>query len=434
MGGLFLYQLRLVAIGLRRQIGYALAILLALALAGAMWTFAVCRYLRHHGPYPALSPDLHQVELAHRQTPTIARIQGSNHPTAAWATHTRLSFPEYRRMAGTGIPSLEAASYRARLLVAGPQAGREPELTQARFANADFFPMFRLPLASGRPFTREEEAAGAPVAVLGQRLHRRLLGRHRGPATVVVDGRPFQVVGVIDGDQPVRPVWDIATMDSNQDAIYLPFGWATRLLARPLTMVMQSPIGDGFDELLASDALFVSFWIALPTAERRAAYERLLQRRFAAAGQPYLLRSYAQWTAAFEPEHTRVAFLSLLYALLLVVAGFSVARLLLAKGISRRGELGVHRALGASRRSLFARHMLEAAVLSLAAALGGILIALPYIALFNTAVADVDIPVRLTGLTFLLGIGGAFVTGLMATLYPAWRASATPPALYQERN
>ena len=426
-------------LGLRRQAGYAVAILIVLSLAGGMWTFGVCRYLRHHGPYPALSPTLHQVELAHRETPTITRIQGSTHTTASWATHARVSFPEYRKLAGTGIPARETATYRARLIVSGPD-GSEPGWVLGRFVNADFFSMFQLGLASGRPFTRAEEALDEAVVVLGQRLHRRLFGSQQlGPSTTItVEGRAFRVLGVRAGDQPVRPVWDIASMDSDQDALYLPFAWGTRMLARPLTVVPQSAVGERFDELLASDTLFVSVWLDLATPAQVAAYQQHLGQRFGAgaaqAARPHLLRSYDEWRRAFSPPHTRVAFLSLLSALLLLVAGFSVARLLLAKGISRRGELGVHRALGASRSMLFARQMLEAAALSLPAALVGILVALPYIALFNHAVRDIDIPVQLTMQTFLLGTGICFLAGLVAALYPSWRASRTPPSLYAERN
>jgi len=431
-----LYQLRLAIFGLRRQAGYGLAILVVLALAGGMWTFGVCRYLRHHGGYPDLSPTLHQVELAHLETPTITRAQGNTHTTATWATHTRVSFPEYRQLAGSGIPARETGTYRSRLLVASPRGGAVPELVPARFVNAAFFSMFELPLGSGRAFTRSEETAGAAVVVLGRRLHRRLFGTDRlePSSAVILEGRRFQVLGVIEGDQPVRPAWDIASMDSNQDAVYLPFGWSTRLLARPMTLVPQSPVGDRFDQLLDSDTLFVSFWVDLATDEQQRAYARWLQERFGAEGRPYLLRSYPEWRQAFAPPHTRVAFLSSLSALLLLVAGFSVARLLLAKGISRRGELGVHRALGATQRAVFAGQMLEAGLLSLTAALAGILVALPYIALFNHAVADIDIPVQLTGQTFLLGTGVCFGMGLVAALYPSWRVSKTPPALYMERR
>jgi putative ABC transport system permease protein len=435
---MFLYQLRLVVQGLRRHPGRSLAIVVGLALAGAMWTFGVCRYLRHHGPYPALSPHLHQVDVAHQETPAITRLHGNTHTTAGWATHTRISFPEYQALQGSGIPTRETATFRARLLASNPEASGPAALAQlvrARFVGADFFPLFELPLQRGRGFTAAEDADNETVVVIGHRLNQRLFaGADSVGRSVLLEGRRFRVVGIVAGDQPVRPTWEIAAMDRDQDAIYLPFRWFHPLRARPETLVYQSPAGPRYDDLLRSDALFVSFWVELPTAERRAAFRAFLDDRLGGKGRSYVLRNFAEWTAAFTLPGTRIAFLSLLSGLLLVVAGFSVSRLLLATSITRRGEIGVHRALGASRGILFVGQMLEAAVLSFVAALLGVALALPYMALFNRVVADVDIPVQLTGTTFLIGAGVAFVTGLGSALYPAWRVARTPPTLRLERT
>jgi putative ABC transport system permease protein len=438
VGRIFLYQWRLVVQGLRRHPGRSLVIVVGLAMAGAMWTFGVARYLRHHGPYPALTPHLHQVELAHHETPAITRMHGNTHTTASWATHTRVTFPEYLALHGSGIPTRETGTYRARLLAANPLGRGETglaRLVRTRFVGAAFFPLFELPIGRGRGFSPAEEAAGAAVAVIGHRLNQRLFaGQDSVGRDLLIEGRQFRIVGIVDRDQPVRPTWDISSTDRDQDAVYLPFGWCRRLLARPETMVKQSAAGRTFDDLIRSDAVFVSFWAELPTPERRAAFRALLDERFARHGQAYVLRSFDEWKRVFTLPGTRIAFLTVLSGLLLLVAGFSVARLLLATTITRRGEFGVHRALGASRGVLFVGQMLEAAVLSLAAALFGVALTLPYMALFNRVVADMDIPVQMTVATFVLGAGGAFITGLGAALYPAWRVARTPPTLRLERH
>jgi putative ABC transport system permease protein len=438
LGRIFLYQLRLVVQGMRRHPGRSAAIVVSLALAGAMWTFGICRYLRHHGAYPPLSQDLHQVDIAHDETPAITRMHGNTHTTAGWATHTRISFPEYLALQGTGIPTREVATTRARLLVSNPEARGAAGLAQlvrGRFVGASFFSLFEVPLGRGRGFSDAEIADGASVAVIGQRLGQRLFaGADSVGQTLLLEGRRFRIVGIVAGDQPVRPTWDIASMDRDQDAVYLPFSWFRTLRARPETMVQQAPVGPGFEDLLRSDALFISFWIELPTSKSRAAYRALLEDRLGRGGRAYVLRSFPEWTANFSLPGTRIAFLTLLSGLLLVVAGFSVSRLLLSTTFTRRGEFGVHRALGASRSVLFTRQMLDAGILSAVAALLGVALALPYMALFNRVVADVDIPVRLTGRTFLLGAGLAFLTGLAAALYPAWRVARTAPTVRLERT
>jgi putative ABC transport system permease protein len=428
------YQLRLALEGVRRRPGLSLTIVVVLSLAGGMWTFAVVRYLRHHGPYPDLSPALHQVELSHGEAPLPVRSPGSTHTTAGWATHTRVSFPEYQRLAASGIPTRQTGSFRSRLLLA-PPGQATPRLAHARFVNAPFFSMFALPLGSGRAFTPSEDAAGAAVVVLGERLARALFPGGGGLGqTLLVEGRHFRVVGVIAGDQPFRPTWDITMLDRDQDALYLPFDWFRRLRARPDSVVHQSPVGPGYEDLLRSPALFVAYWLELPTAEARAAYLAHLDRQFSGrGGARYRLRSYDEWRREFTPQPTRVAFLSALGGLLLLAGGFSTTRLLLTKEVTRRRELGVRRALGASRGALFLTQMLEAALLSLVAAVVGVVVAVPLLAMFNRVVADADIPAQLGIASAAVGAGMVVAVGLAAALLPAWRVSRTRPGLTSGR-
>jgi putative ABC transport system permease protein len=245
--------------------------------------------------------------------------------------------------------------------------------------------------------------------------------------TVLVEGRPFRVVGVIDGDQPFRATWDLALTDTDQDAIYLPFDWFRTLRAAPEAVVPQGASGTQLEDVLRSPALFVSFWLELPDAASRAAYARHLDLRF---GSGHVLRPYAEWTRTFRLGPTRVAFLSSLGALLLLAGGLSTTRLLMTKGLGRRRELGIRRALGATRGSIFASQMLEAAILSLAAGLAGVTLAVPHLLLFNRVVVDADIPARLTGPSVLIGAGGVLLTGLVAALYPAWSAANSSTALH----
>jgi putative ABC transport system permease protein len=429
--GSLIYQLQLATDSVGRKRGLSITIVVVLSLAGGMWIFGVCRYLRHHGPYPDLSPGLHQVDLSHGETPNAVRMHGSLHTTAGWATHTRVSYPEHLTLAGGGMGTRQTATVRSRLLIAatsGTDDVTTARLTHARFVNAPFFELFALPFARGAGFSVADDASAKAVVVLGDRLNRELFAGQDGVGrTVLIEGRQFRVVGVIQGDQPFRPTWDISMMDTDQDGLYLPFTWFRTLRARPETLVNQSPVGPHFEDLLRSNAVFVSFWIDLPDARARAEYVRYLDEQFTRHGIGYVLRDYAEWRRTFVAPGTRVAFMSFLTGLLLAAGGFSTTRLLLTRRIGRQQELGIRRALGASRSSLFAGQMLEAGLLSLVAALAGVVLALPHVGLFNQVVADADIPVRLTIPALAWGTAGIIATGLVSALYPAWRASRTSP-------
>jgi len=431
VGRLLLYDLRLAARSLRRNLKLSAAIFACLALATSLWATVSEHYVRVYGPSPSLGEALHQVELPHPIALSRAASQTNAEPNT-WGARTRVTFPEYQALASTDIPTRQMASIRARVLVA--DAAGATSVACARFTDPAFFSLFPVPVR-GRGFTDAEQAAGEPVAVLGWRLAEALAGGLRAlGATVLVEGQPFRVVGVVEDDQPYRPTWDVAMTGGLQDALYLPTPWFRRLLARPETVVYQSPVGRSYEDLLASDAVFVSFWIELPTAERRAAYDRFLADHFGSRGIPYVLRSFPAWRKEFPVPVTDVAFFVLLAELVLLGAGFNMARLLVAKGLARAEELGIHRALGARRRSLFLRMMLEAALLSVPAACAGVAISLVFHAVFNRVVAPNDIPIGVTRLGLAISLGSALFTGLVAALYPAWRVAHTPPTVYLGRS
>ena len=156
-------------------------IVIGLALAGGMWTFGVSRYLRHHGPYPRLSPALHQVDLSHGETPTLVRSPGSTHTTASWATHTRVSFPEYSVLAGSGLPLRGTATFRSRLLVSRPGRGPAAALVCIAFVVAR-----SISLRRGLPF-----GSLNPTALLTTISMLRLMRQPEDPASVYGAGRWF---------------------------------------------------------------------------------------------------------------------------------------------------------------------------------------------------------------------------------------------------
>ena len=94
-------------------------------------------------------------------------------------------------------------------------------------------------------------------------------------------------------------------------------------------------------------------------------------------------------------------------------------------GVSeRRKEIGVRRAVGASRNAILAQFLLEAVLLSFAGGMAGILI----------GVAGTQIVAQLQHLPFLLlpmAILAAtmlsIVLGLLFGVYPAWKAAMTDP-------
>jgi putative ABC transport system permease protein len=418
---LHLYHLQLAAKGLRRDYGLSVAITVGMMLATSIFAISVLHTLRLHGPKPSLGFDLHQVEVKHADAFT-ALPEGSAW-TGELAVRTRVTAREHEVLIASGLRTRQTSTFRARLQVAGP--AEAPAVSLVRFVTADFFAMFARPFAWGGPWTAADEAA--PVVVLSMPLGRRLFG-DRDPRghTIRIDGRPHRIVGMLADHQPIWPEWDVSAFGLDQDALYLPFGEARPLLARPERPVFQAPVGPGYDDLLRSNTIYISHWIELPTAAERAAYQRHLDQRFGPGA--YQLRDLRAWRQSATLPETGAKFFLTLSLILLLGGGFNMMRLLLARDLSREEDTGIYRALGAPRSAIFSRHMLEAAMLLLPAGVLGTILACPYIWLWNRIVRDTDIPLTMTALGFVVSAGTAIVIGLLSAIYPAVRMANVKPA------
>jgi putative ABC transport system permease protein len=424
------YQLRLAIGSLRKDWGLSLAMFVCLTLGSGLWTTAASHYLRTFPLDPQTSPDLHQIEIVHPRALALDRAARSE--DFAWHARTWVTFPEYEILASSGIPARQSGSFRAQVLAARPSDAM-PELANARFVGADFLAMFAIPVGRGRSFTRDEEAGQAAVVVLGRALNKRFFaGQNSVGKELAVEGRSFRVVGVIDDDAPLQPPWDPVWGGRDQDALYVPLSWARPLAAWPDRMIAQSPLATSAD-LWRSDTVFVSFWAQMPEVEMQTRYRRYVDEKLIGRGLVAHVRDLAEWHRAFPVPPSDIVYYTILLSVGLIGAAFTTARLLLAKGLARRGELGIHRALGATRGTLFLRQMLEAAMITLPAVLAGLVWAAGQHAFFNEVALDNDVPVRLALDGAVVGGVPSLMVGLLAAAYPAWRMSRTPPALQGER-
>jgi putative ABC transport system permease protein len=108
----------------------------------------------------------------------------------------------------------------------------------------------------------------------------------------------------------------------------------------------------------------------------------------------------------------------------LLVGAIGVANTMVISVIERRREIGLRRALGATRRHIRLQFLTEALVLS---ALGGVAgAAIGYIVTFGVALASGWPPV-VPPLVMAAGVASTLVVGAVAGLYPAIRAARTPP-------
>lgn len=112
-------------------------------------------------------------------------------------------------------------------------------------------------------------------------------------------------------------------------------------------------------------------------------------------------------------------------AVALLVGGIGIANVLVISVLERRTEIGIRRALGATRRHIRVQFLVEAVLLAAAGGLGGVVLGSAVTATY-AASRDWTVAVPVTALAG--GIGVALAVGALAGLYPAARAARLAPA------
>ena len=316
----------------------------------------------------------------------------------------------------------------------------EPFFSSARSATADFFPMFLVPMRYGKPWSRADDAARARVAVITPELNDKLFGGGDSIGkTLKLQDTVFRVVGVMDTWRPSPRFYDNnADTFGTSELAFVPYATARELdWGNTGNMNCFSSQREGKATDPNQPCVWLQYWVELDSPAQAADFKRYLENYSAqqkAAGRysrpPNVrLRNVMAWldyTQAVPSDVKLQMWLSLGF---LAVCLVNVVGLLLAKFLRRSGEIGVRRALGASRMEIFKQCLVEAGTIGLAGGMLGLLLALGGLWAVRQRPADYAALAHLDGSMLLLTFAMAIFASLLAGLLPAWRAMQVTPAL-----
>jgi putative ABC transport system permease protein len=334
----------------------------------------------------------------------------------------------------------QSAMFLAVLSVRPADAGKKPFKSRVRAAYADFFPMFDVPFEYGSSWTAADDDNRAAVVVITREMNDRLFGGSNSVGkTIHLDSEVYSVVGVIEDWRPIPHFYDLNLASFGQiDEMFVPF---SRAIDRHMSAIGNTMCKDdtpvGWEALLASDCLWLQFWVELPTPADVQQYRGFIdnyaaeQQRIGRFHWPMhtQLRDVMQWLAYRHVVPSEVNILLLVSFGFLLVCLLNAMGLMLAKIMGRAGDIGVRRALGASRAAIFTQCVVETGIVGFA---GGILgLALTGLGLLaSRSLLDEEL-IALTyldwtdiAIAFFLAVGATIVAGL----YPTWRAAHVEPA------
>ena len=277
-------------------------------------------------------------------------------------------------------------------------------------ATPAFYDVQGMQLAMGRFLKTSDVENHTYVCVINETAATELIGYvDCVDQAISLNGVEYTIVGVLSDNEDSLT----SMMTSGSLAVYLPYTSLLRL-----------------SDSLTSEV--TSFYVSAPedgTMETvEAAMTELLMERFEDDDEAFTVSSQSVL------EDTMSSITSILTILLggiaaisLVVGGIGIMNIMLVTVTERTREIGIRKAIGASRGTILSQFLMEAVVLCMLGCCLGIFLSWAILQTVSTVVASLDMTFSLDGGVVLIAVVFCFIIGVVFGLYPANKAAKMKP-------
>ena len=277
-------------------------------------------------------------------------------------------------------------------------------------ATPAFYDVQGMQLAMGRWLKTSDIENHTYVCVINETAATELIGYvDCVDQAISLDGVEYTIVGVLSDNEDSLT----SMMTSGSLAVYLPYTSLLRLsdsLTGEVTSFYVSAPEDG----------------TMETVEE--AMTSILMERFEDDDEAFSVSSQSVL------EDTMSSITSILTILLggiaaisLVVGGIGIMNIMLVTVTERTREIGIRKAIGASRGSILSQFLMEAVVLCMLGCCLGIFLSWAILQTVSTVVASLDMTFSLDGGVVLIAVVFCFIIGVVFGLYPANKAAKMKP-------
>lgn len=431
------YYLKLSWLSVKRTPMLTALMIVAIGLGiGVSMTVLTVNYMMDKDPIPSKSYKLFHVQL-------YAYGKGHSNSRTSDGFGYQLTYQDAMNIHRSNIPIRKTRSLSTGFSVIPESKDEAPFLESARAVDSDFFSMFDIPFLFGSSWDNKVDANAKNFVVLGKTINDRVFkGANSVGKQINLNSVMYTVSGVIDEWQPAPRYYDLNNGSFNEsEVIFVPFsllpvhelpswgnnnGWRTETI-------------NNYQDKLASEIMWNQYWVEIGSDETKAQYLEWLRGyikeqqkfgRFQNEKADASLKNVIEWMKTNEVVSSDNSILVGLSFMFLAVCMINTVGLLLAKFLKRAPEVGVRRALGASRKEIFIQHLVDVAFIGLAGgALGlclGQLGLLGVKSLYSSYSQLVYMDTTLIILAVVIALGSSVLAGM----YPAWLICKTNPSVY----
>ena len=264
-------------------------------------------------------------------------------------------------------------------------------------------------LIEGRMWTDSEEERHADVAVLGHDAAEDLFpGESSIGKDIDVEGDIFTVIGVLD-KQP-QPFG--SGRNTQDNSVYFPVETFQKIHPEQKDFWVTVKYDDPSHKALVIDEIRELL--------RRRRNVRLEQEdNFAIFGPDSLTRLWNTLTGGL------FLFMVAVSSVGLMVGGVGVMNIMLVSVTERTREIGIRKAIGATKKNILLQFTLEAVTLCVVGGLIGILAGAAFTLILHYAVPFLHAALSAMWVTIAFAV--SFAIGLIFGIYPAWKAASMDP-------
>ena len=300
------------------------------------------------------------------------------------------------------------APYKSESVVA--KRGGENSTVTVYGTTPAYYEIQGLQLAMGRFLKRADVENSSYVCVLNEDAAEDLVGYIDCVGqSICLNGVEYTIVGVLATNDDNLT----SALTSGMQVAYIPLTSLVKLtdtVSREITTFYAAP-GANVDIQLAADSL-----------------EKLLLDRFQQDEDAYRLSSQSVVENVMSQITSMLTILlGGIAAISLIVGGIGIMNIMLVTVTERTREIGIRKAIGASRGTILSQFLMEAVVLCMLGCGLGIFLSWAVLQLISTVVASMDIQFTLNMGVVLLSVVFCFLIGVIFGLYPANKAAKMKP-------